>query len=77
MIVIGSNIFGILVVGLWKTFNKYVNLKVLGEIGKKIKKDPTVILVAPVTFFVGLIAWTTGIADFGLDVGVEKDDKVS
>lgn len=30
-----------------------------------------------VAFFVGLIAWTTGIADFGLDVGVEKDDKAS
>ena len=28
-----------------------------------------------VAFFVGLIAWATGIADFGLDVGVEKDDK--
>lgn len=30
-----------------------------------------------IAFIVGLIAWTTGIADFGLDVGVEKDDKVS
>lgn len=55
MAVIGANIFGVFSIGIWKTLNKYVNLKVLGEIGKKIKKDPTVILVAPVTFFVGLI----------------------
>ncbi len=55
MAVLGANFFGVFSIGIWKTFNKYVNLKVLGEIGKKIKKDPTVILVAPVTFFVGLI----------------------
>ena len=55
MAVVGANLFGVFSIGLWKTFNKYVNLKVLGEIGGKIKKDPTVILVAPVTFFVGLI----------------------
>lgn len=30
-----------------------------------------------VAFFVGLIAWTAGIVDFGLDVGVEEDDKAS
>ncbi len=53
--VIGANLFGVFSIGAWKTLNKYVNLKVLGEIGKKIKKEPTVILVAPVTFFVGLI----------------------
>ena len=55
MAVIGANIFGVFSIGLWKTFNKYVNLKVIGQIGKKIRKDPTVILVAPITFFVGLI----------------------
>jgi hypothetical protein len=27
MVVIGSNIFGAFVLGAWKTFNKYVNLK--------------------------------------------------
>ena len=55
MAVLGANIFGVFSIGIWKTFNKYVNLKVIGEIGKKIRKDPTVILVAPITFFVGLI----------------------
>ena len=55
MAVIGSNLFGVFSVGLWKTVNKYVNLKVLGSIFKKLRKDPTVIIVAPITFFVGLI----------------------
>jgi len=55
MAVVGANIFGIFSIGLWKTFNKYVNLKALGGIFTKIRKEPTVIIVAPITFFVGLI----------------------
>lgn len=55
MAVLGANVFGILSIGLWKTFNKYVNLKVLGGIFTKIRHEPTVIIVAPITFFVGLI----------------------
>jgi len=55
MAVLGANIFGVFSIGIWKTFNKYVNLKVIGQIGKKIRKEPTIIIVAPITFFVGLI----------------------
>ena len=55
MAVIGANLFGIFSIGLWKTFNKYVNLKALGEIFTKIRQEPTVVIVAPITFFVGLI----------------------
>ena len=55
MAVIGANIFGIFSIGVWKTFNKYVNLKALGGIFTKIKKDKTIIIVAPITFFVGVI----------------------
>jgi F-type H+-transporting ATPase subunit a len=55
MAVLGANLFGVFSIGIWKTFNKYVNLKVLGGIFKKIRHEPTVILVAPITFFVGLI----------------------
>lgn len=55
MIVIGSNVFGIIAVGLWKFFNKYVNLKVLGSIFKKLRKDPSILIVAPITFFVGIL----------------------
>ena len=55
MAVLGANIFGVFSIGLWKTFNKYVNLKVLGGIFTKIRHEPTVVIVAPITFFVGLI----------------------
>ncbi len=55
MAVLGANIFGAFSIGIWKTFNKYVNLKIIGQIGKKLRKDPTIIIVAPITFFVGLI----------------------
>lgn len=53
--VIGSNLFGILVVGFWKYFNKFINLKALAEIPVKITKEPTIIFVNPIKFFVGLI----------------------
>jgi len=55
MAVVGANIFGIFSIGIWKTFNKYVNLRALGEIFTKIRKEPTIIIVAPITFFVGII----------------------
>lgn len=53
--VIGANIFGIFSIGAWKMLNKYLNIKVLGSIFTKIKKDPVIILVAPISFAVGLI----------------------
>ena len=55
MVVIGSNIFGAVVVGTWKTFNKYVNLNGLVGMATKVKKDPSVLIVAPINFFVGLL----------------------
>lgn len=55
MVVIASNFFGILSIGAWKTFNKYVNLKALGSIFTKLRKDPSVLIVAPITFFVGIL----------------------
>lgn len=55
MAVLGANFFGIISIGAWKMFNKYVNLKALAGIPTKIQKDPTVIVVAPITFFVGLL----------------------
>ncbi|MEN9582221.1 MAG: hypothetical protein RL641_175 [Candidatus Parcubacteria bacterium] len=53
--VIGSNLFGILSIGAWKTFNKYVNLKALGNMAIKVRKEPMVLLTAPITFFVGIL----------------------
>lgn len=54
-IVIGSNIFGIIAIGAWKTFNKYVNIKALGGIVTKFRRDKNVVIVAPITFFVGIL----------------------
>ncbi len=55
MAVLGANLFGIFSIGLWKILNKYVNLKALGEIFTRFGKDKMVIVVAPITFFVGLL----------------------
>jgi F-type H+-transporting ATPase subunit a len=53
--VVGSNIFGIIAIGAWKTFNKYVNVSILGSIFTKVRKDPSILIVAPITFFVGIL----------------------
>jgi len=53
--VIGANLFGIISIGLWKTINKYVNLSALGSIFTKIKKDPAILMTAPIMFAVGLL----------------------
>jgi F-type H+-transporting ATPase subunit a len=55
MTVVGANVFGALSIGAWKMFNKYVNLKALGGMFTKARKEPTVLIVAPITFFVGLL----------------------
>ncbi|MFH1111463.1 MAG: F0F1 ATP synthase subunit A [Patescibacteria group bacterium] len=55
MAVIGSNLFGVISVGIWKYFNKFINIKELINIPKKIIKEPAVIFINPVKFFVGLI----------------------
>jgi F-type H+-transporting ATPase subunit a len=55
MAVLGSNLFGILSIGAWKTFNKYVNLKALGKVFTDVRKDPSILMVAPVMFFVGVL----------------------
>ncbi len=47
--------FGIVSIGAWKMLNKYLNFKALGSIFTKIRKDPVIILVAPITFAVGVI----------------------
>ncbi|MDD5040126.1 MAG: F0F1 ATP synthase subunit A [Patescibacteria group bacterium] len=53
--VVGSNLFGIITVGIWKHFNKFVNIKVLAEVPVKIRKQPTLAFVNPIKFFVGII----------------------
>lgn len=53
--VVGANIFGIITIGGWKMFNKYVNLKALGQMFTKVRHEPTILIVAPITFFVGIL----------------------
>jgi F0F1-type ATP synthase membrane subunit a len=48
-------VFGVFTIGLWKTFNKYVNLKALGGIFTKIRKDPMVLMTAPIMVFVSAL----------------------
>ena len=55
MVVILSNVFGIIVIGAWKAFNKYINLSAIFSIFTKVRKDPSVLIVAPITLFVGLL----------------------
>ena len=60
--VVSANIFGMLVVGGWNYFNKFVNIKALIEIPGKIRREPTIVLVNPITFFVGLIEIVSEVA---------------
>lgn len=60
--VIAANIFGVISVGAWNYFNKFVNIKAFLEIPKKIKHEPTIVLINPINFFVGLIEIISEIA---------------
>ncbi|MDP2708587.1 MAG: F0F1 ATP synthase subunit A [bacterium] len=53
--VVFSHIFSVMALGFWKYINKFVNIKALLDIPKKVMKDPTVIFVNPIKVFVGLI----------------------
>jgi F-type H+-transporting ATPase subunit a len=53
--VVASHVMGIIAIGVWKHFNKFVNLEAFLAIPKKIKKDPSVILVNPIKAFVGVV----------------------
>ncbi len=53
--VVLSHIFGVVAVGWWKYFNKFINIKAFLEIPKKVRKDPMILLINPIKAFVGLI----------------------
>lgn len=53
--VVASHIFGVVAVGAWNYLNKFINIKAILEIPKKIINDPTIIIVNPIKAFVGLI----------------------
>jgi len=53
--VVASHVMGTILVGSWKHFNKFINIKALAEIPGKIKKEPTIVLVNPIKAFVGVV----------------------
>ena len=53
--VVMSHILGVAAVGAWHYFNKFINIKAFLEIPKKIRRDPTVLIVNPIKAFVGII----------------------
>lgn len=53
--VIAANIFGIIIIGFRNVANKYINIKIMVNMVKNIRKEPTQLIVAPITFFVGLL----------------------
>lgn len=50
-----SHIFSILAIGFWNYFNKFINIRALLQIPGKVLKDPSVLLINPIKFFVGII----------------------
>jgi F-type H+-transporting ATPase subunit a len=53
--VVVSHVFGVIMVGLWNHFNKFVNIKAIIAIPGKVKTDPTILMINPIKIFVGLI----------------------
>jgi len=53
--VLGANIFGIFMVGAWRHFNKFVGISSILAIPKKVFKEPAVIFINPIKFFVGIV----------------------
>jgi len=53
--VIIVHMVGVWSVGWWAHLNKFLNFKTLLEIPRKFTKDPSVLLVNPIKFFVGII----------------------
>lgn len=53
--VVASHIFGVIAVGVWSYLNKFINIKAIIDIPRKIRKDWTVIIVNPIKAFVGII----------------------
>jgi F-type H+-transporting ATPase subunit a len=53
--VIMANVMGIIMVGAWEHFNKFINLKAFMSIPREVKKDISVLLVNPIKAFVGIV----------------------
>lgn len=60
--VVLSHIFGVIAVGVWNYLNKFINIKAIIEIPKKVIKEPTILIVNPIKVFVGLLEIVSEIA---------------
>ncbi len=60
--VVASHIVGIISIGIWDHLNKFINIKTILEIPKKIKEDKTVIMVNPIKALASLLEIVTEIA---------------
>ena len=50
-----SHIFSVMALGFWQYINKFINIKALLDIPKKIFKNTAIVVVNPIKVFVGLI----------------------
>jgi F-type H+-transporting ATPase subunit a len=53
--VVLSHIMGVVTIGVWKHLNKFVNFEAFLEIPRKIKQEPTIVLINPIKAFVGVV----------------------
>lgn len=53
--VVLSHVLGVMSLGLWKHFNKFLNIEILWQTVKKFTKEPMLLMVNPIKFFVGII----------------------
>lgn len=53
--IVATHFFGIITLGVWAHLNRFLNLRALLEIPKKIIREPTIIFVNPIKFFVGMV----------------------
>lgn len=60
--IVFSHIMGVISIGLWKHFNKFINIQALIDIPRKFSKDKTVAFVHPIQFGVGLLEILSEIA---------------
>jgi F-type H+-transporting ATPase subunit a len=60
--VVASHAIGIATIGVWKYINKFVNLNALLEIPKKVRKEPSILMINPIKIFTGFIEIISEIA---------------
>ena len=60
--VVISHVMGVMSIGIWQHFNKFVNIKSLTEIPRKVRGDMAIVLVNPIKAFVGVIEFIGEIA---------------